>query len=113
MAKQPSGAPLCLWRALHSYFSHPGAKSLFSRPDQPLFQRVTNNSLSGQPLLKAMFIKSFKDRISACCPGVNPADFSGHSFRIGCATWLAACGMDLGSIKNLGDWLSDCVLVYL
>ena len=113
VARQPEGHPLCLWRALNAYLLHPAASSIFSCGGQPLFQRVMGGKLSGQPLLKDMFVRSLRTRIQLCCPASNPLDFSGHSFRIGCATWLAAAGADLGSIKNLGDWLSDAVLVYL
>ena len=113
VARQPEGAPLCLWRALNSYLHHPGAASIFLSPGQPLFQRVFKGQLSGQVLLKDMFVKSLRSRLSACCPELNPLDYSGHSFRIGCATYLTAQGVDLGSIKNLGDWLSDAVLDYI
>ena len=38
---------------------------------------------------------------------------SGHSLRIGGATWLARMGWSDAEIESLGNWSSDAVLRYI
>lgn len=38
---------------------------------------------------------------------------SGHSFRVGGASWRAALGIPHEDIKKLGRWSSSCYLIYL
>lgn len=44
--------------------------------------------------------------------GLGTDEYGSHSFRRGCAEWLARCGLDLQAIRLLGFWLSDAVKVY-
>ncbi len=45
--------------------------------------------------------------------GINPACFSGHSFRIGAATAAARAGMEDSVIKMLGRWESAAYQIYI
>ena len=45
--------------------------------------------------------------------GLNPDDWSGHSFRRGGATLLYKLGVDPMTIQAAGDWSSDTFLRYL
>lgn len=45
--------------------------------------------------------------------GLNPGDFSAHSFRIGAATSAAIEGVPLESIMELGRWRSSAVNLYI
>jgi len=58
-----------------------------------------------------MFINKLKHHLTLI--GVNPANYSGHSFRRGGASFAYQSGIPIELIKALGDWRSDAVLVYL
>ena len=45
--------------------------------------------------------------------GLNPVDFTGHSFRRGSATFLHRCGGTVLQIKASGDWATDVFTRYL
>ena len=45
--------------------------------------------------------------------GLNPLDFTGHSFRRGSATFLHRCGGSILQIKASGDWATDVFTRYL
>ena len=45
--------------------------------------------------------------------GVDPAHYSGHSFRIGAATTAEACGLQDPLIKTLGRWKSAGYTVFI
>ena len=45
--------------------------------------------------------------------GMDPALYSGHSFRRGGATFLHSCGGTALMIQASGDWLSQCFTRYL
>ena len=45
--------------------------------------------------------------------GLPPGEFSSHSLRRGGATFLRLCGASIETIKERGDWRSDCVKEYL
>ena len=47
------------------------------------------------------------------CAGLNPEDFTGHSFRRGSATFLHRCGGTILQIKASGDWATDVFTRYL
>ncbi|KAJ1036641.1 hypothetical protein NDA13_000172 [Ustilago tritici] len=58
---------------------------------------------------------SFLDTLSRCLTacGISPNGYSGHSFRRGAATWVAANGADDATIQGLGRWCSDCFRQYV
>jgi len=45
--------------------------------------------------------------------GLDPAEYTSHSFRRGGATYAFQCGLPAGMIKLLGDWKSDAYLEYI
>ena len=58
-----------------------------------------------------IFIRTFRAVISRA--GYDPADFTGHSFRRGGATWAFQSGMPGELIQICGDWVSDSYRRYL
>lgn len=95
-----TGVDLCPVAALLNY--------LVRRPtgEGPLFVHA-----DGSPLLKQQFISSVRQALSAA--GLDPARYSGHSFRIGAATTAAAAGVPDHLIKMLGRWESSAYLLYI
>jgi site-specific recombinase XerD len=65
----------------------------------------------GKPLSSAQFASVLKKAVKAV--GLNPANFSPHSFRIGAATSAAAAGTPIEKIKGMGRWRSQSVLTYI
>ena len=63
------------------------------------------------PFPPGRFIATLRTHLGAL--GLNPRDFSGHSFRRGAATWALKLGLPGEIIKILGDWKSDAYLNYL
>ena len=45
--------------------------------------------------------------------GLNPAEYAGHSFRIGAATVAHLNGLDDSTIMTLGRWKSEAYLRYI
>ena len=58
----------------------------------------------------SVFVRRFKVLITDI--GLNPADYSGHSFRRGAATLGFTLTDRHELIKYLGDWRSDAYLGY-
>jgi len=56
--------------------------------------------------------RSSKFKILAGKIGLNPDKVSGHSFRRGGATFAFGLTNNHSLIKYVGDWLSDCYLIY-
>ena len=92
------------------------AVSRITDPIAPLFQRVDSRSglPTGQPLLKAMFIKHLQAQVRLVDPDAPAQRFTGHSFRIAAASILAlVCKASAHVIKEVGDWSSDCFMRYI
>lgn len=65
----------------------------------------------GLPFDRNSFISMLYLCLQAC--GISPASYSGHSFCQGAATWAAANGVDVETIRGLGCWRSDCFRQYI
>nr|QBH67483.1 hypothetical protein UE_1417 [Ustilago esculenta] len=65
----------------------------------------------GLPFSREVFMRTLRQCLRAC--DISPADYSGHSFRRGAATWAAANGVDDNIIRGLGRWKSDCFRRYI
>ena len=78
--------------------------------DTPLFSRVRKGRR--KCLNYDMVVSGVKAAASAC--GLNPKDFSSHSYRIGGATAMCAAGWSRTKIQQRGGWseLSDSDLIY-
>jgi hypothetical protein len=72
----------------------------------PLFQLP-----SGLPLTHSQFVKALKGLCK--CAGLNPALFSGHSFRRGSATDSMGLTENMALIQLQGDWMSDAYMRYM
>ena len=95
-----SSGILCPVKAMTDY--------LCVRPmgDGPLF--IHSNS---SPLTRYQFDSVLKKGIRSI--GLEPKNFSPHSFRIGAATAAAVGGIPLDSIKSMGRWQSSAVMLYI
>ena len=96
------GHPLCPACALQDYLR----LSRAALPLQPLF---VNSSLT--PVTYNSFLKRLRAFLQSC--GLNPAEFSGHSFRRGGATWAFKSGLSEQVIQKLGYWSSSAFLRYI
>lgn len=72
---------------------------------------VTQSCAPFQPLTTSAFITSVKKALTA--KGYNAAEFAGHSFRRGGASFAYQSGVPLHTIKQLGDWQSDAYCLYV
>lgn len=97
-------SPVCPITCFHNYFQV--RKALGCAPELPLF--VCSD---GTPLTRSSFCLFLKQILSVA--GLNPEQYSGHSFRIGAATTAAACSIEDHLIKTLGRWSSDCYIRYI
>ena len=66
---------------------------------------------AGNPLTCFQFSCMLKKGITSL--GLNPREFSPHSFRLGAATSAALCGMPDDQIKNMGRWKSSAFKLYI
>jgi hypothetical protein len=75
----------------------------------------TNNLLfvnsTGAPLTHSYFVKYVKSMVATL--GLNPASFSGHSFRIGCASTAGLHKFREWEIQLLGGWKSTAYKRYV
>ena len=65
----------------------------------------------GKFLTQARLIANI--RLALLQLGLNPADYCGHSLRIGAATSAAANGLQDSAIKALGRWKSTAYQRYI
>ena len=75
----------------------------------PAFSYLVNGAV------KCVTHKSFTSYLKSLLLkiGLNPNDWSGHSFRRGGASLLYRLGIDPLTIQACGDWSSDTFLRYL
>ena len=72
----------------------------------PLFRYISPDGLLSV-LTQALFIQKLKACLSTL--GISPDKYSGHSFRLGGASFALQCGL----IKAQGDWNSNACERYL
>ena len=65
----------------------------------------------GSPLLRDQFVRMVKRTLRTA--NIDDADYSGHSFRIGAATAVAAAGIPAHFIKMLGRWESEAYQLFI
>jgi len=65
--------------------------------------------------VQSVTYRQFQDYIkkSVAELGLNPSEYSSHSFRRGGATYAFRSGVHASLIKKLGDWHSDAYLEYI
>jgi hypothetical protein len=98
-----NGSLSCPVRALDAYWQYLGKHLPKTAPLFCLSQ--------GVPLKKDLFISMLRLVIAKL--GLSPSDYSGHSFRRGGATSLAAAGVPAAMIKQMGRWKSLAYQVYI
>ena len=97
---------LCPVSAIRHYFALVPAP-----PVAPLFCIPVGRSPGFTPLTASYFTTSLKSLLASL--GLNPANYSPHSFRRGGATYAYQAGVPEHLIKLHGDWRSDAYQVYL
>ena len=65
----------------------------------------------GTPLTQPRLVEQV--RLILCRAGYSPGLCAGHSFRIGAAAMVAACGIEDSAIQTLGRWESAAYLRYV
>ena len=65
----------------------------------------------GKPLTKLVFVSLMRMYLTLI--DLDPSEYSGHSFRSGCATSAAMAGLSDWEIKLLGHWTSDAYQRYI
>ena len=88
-------------RHIHALFSQ-----VHADPEAPAFTYAP-----GQFIKYASFTSRLKGLLKKA--GVDPALYSGHSFRRGGSTFLHSCGGTALMIQASGDWSSQCFTRYL
>ena len=95
-----TGTTLCPVTALLNFLVKRG-----SHPD-PLFHYRDQS-----PLTKNKFTSSFREILARS--GIDSSQYSGHSFRIGAASTVAANGKEDSIIQTVRRWKSSAYLVYV
>jgi len=107
--------PICPTSRLAEYLLRTANHTAQCGSDDPLFQELVYDRATGQyklrPLRYDHFIARFKGLLNQV--GVDPAFFSGHSFRRGGATFARDAGVPDEIIKAMGDWLSEAWQRYI
>ena len=65
----------------------------------------------GTPLSRPLLVLHLREALSQL--GINIANYSGHSFRIGAASTAAAVGFSDSFIQQLGRWKSSAFTTYI
>jgi hypothetical protein len=63
------------------------------------------------PLTHRLFVDTLRFCLGKV--GVNPSEFSGHSFQRGSATFAQRMRVSPLLIKLMGDWSSDAYMAYI
>ena len=77
----------------------------------PLIHHSVSHHAGPQPITYAQFQKFIKAAVASV--GLDPNDFSSHSFRRGRANWAFSANVPSELIKVQGDWASQAYLRYL
>ena len=91
---------ICQVQALRLYIT------AFGHTSGPLF-----SFLSGHPVTHSFVTQQLKLALAFC--DLNPAQYKGHSFRIGAATEAAKLGYSENYIQQLGRWHSNAIKRYI
>ena len=103
VAMKATDGMLCPRRALARCFERTPAE-----PESPAFLWRSKGKMV--PMTHGVFVGEMKKLIGKI--GLNPRDYSGHSFRRGGATVAFNLGVDHLLIKLQGDWVSDAYQRY-
>ena len=79
--------------------------SMYSTGEGPLFIFFQD----GRAVTRNRLVKELRQSLQEM--GINPSAYSGHSFRIGATTAAHAAGMEDSTIRMLGRWESDAVMM--
>ena len=102
-------SPLCPVTALRNHLQ---INDLNDKSDgKPLFSVILPRSGEHAPITAAKFSAFIQRAIKTL--GLDPGQFSPHSFRRGGATFAFSCSVPSELIQRQGDWHSDAYLVYL
>ena len=96
----PTHHSICPIRALIRYL----AKSPFH--SSPLYKHKNGKCLT-RPEVSRLIKKAVRKN------GINPKQYSCHSFRISAASTAAAAGISDSMITSLGRWRSECYQRYI
>jgi hypothetical protein len=96
------GAPIAIAALLPLLCTH----SRGGEPEAPIFAHSNGSPLQRRPLVDIA-------RALLAQLGHNPDAYSGHSFRKGGASSLAAAGVAPYTIQAMGRWASDCYKLYI
>ena len=103
------GSHLCPVEAIVSMLARlKGAQGLPS--GQPLFSYVSPEKVA-QHLTHTTFSEMLRSALRSS--GINPAEYSGHSFRRGGCSHAFALGMPAALVKLRGDWRSNAYERYV
>ena len=98
---------LCPTTALWDHLRSKGARR---PPSEPLFTWLDASGTCRQ-LTHQLYVSLLKQFLRAV--GIEPDQYSGHSFRRGGATFaFSQAGLPQLYIRAMGDWLSDAFLLY-
>jgi integrase len=82
---------------------------MLTRQDQ--FFAILTRDGEVTPLTHRLFVETLRSCLQKI--GVNPSEFSGHSFRRGGVTFAYRMGVPPLLIKLMGDWSSDVYMTYI
>ena len=80
-----------------------------TQPSEPAFITYINSKMS--PFTYGKFTVKLRNTLKLA--GINPENYSGHSFRRGGATFAMRSGLPFPLIKYQGGWASDAFERYL
>ena len=66
---------------------------------------------SGNPVKRTEFAEILQSTVK--CVGLDPKQYTGHSFRIGAACYALSCGFSDAQMGEMGRWRSDAFKRYI